>query len=88
MAALWWAFRGSDKRVLAGKRLIDLPIPDTQHENPRGVDKGRLLTRYSLLLFPKRAIQIVMSGRAPKHRVIADLRALGPHWKGAPCRAA
>jgi hypothetical protein len=30
-------------RFWAGKRLIDLPIPDTQHENPRGVDKGRLL---------------------------------------------
>jgi hypothetical protein len=28
----------------AGKRLIGLQIPDIEHENPRGVGKGRLLT--------------------------------------------
>jgi hypothetical protein len=28
---------------MAGKRLIGFPIPDTQHENPRGVGEGRLL---------------------------------------------
>jgi hypothetical protein len=30
--------------LLAGKRLIGSPILDIQHENPRGVGKGRLLT--------------------------------------------
>jgi hypothetical protein len=34
-----------ERPVVAGKRLIGLSIPDTQHENPRGVRKGRLLTR-------------------------------------------
>jgi hypothetical protein len=38
--------RGVDEWLLvAGKRLIALPIPDTQHENPSGVSKSRLLTR-------------------------------------------
>jgi hypothetical protein len=31
-------------RLVAGKRLIGLSIPDTQHENPRDVRKGRLST--------------------------------------------
>ena len=35
-------------RLLAGKRLIGFPIPDIQQENPRGVGKGRLLTRSRL----------------------------------------
>jgi hypothetical protein len=26
-------------------RLIRLPIPDIQHEDPRGIGKGRLLTQ-------------------------------------------
>jgi len=33
---------------LAGRRLIRLPIPDSQHENPRGIGKDRLLTRSCL----------------------------------------
>jgi len=34
---------------VAACRLIGLPIPDIQHENPRGVGKGPLLTRCCLL---------------------------------------
>jgi hypothetical protein len=30
-------FRAIELPVLAGKRLIRVPIPDIQHENPRGV---------------------------------------------------
>ena len=33
-----------DCQLVAGKRLIGLPIADVQLENPRAVGKGRLLT--------------------------------------------
>jgi hypothetical protein len=38
--------------LLAGMRLIGLPIPDIQHENPRGVGKGRLLIPSGRLALP------------------------------------
>ena len=44
MSALGQQFQLAVRRLLAGKRLIALPIPDIQHENPRDVCKGRLLT--------------------------------------------
>jgi hypothetical protein len=34
-----------ERLLLAGKRRNGLSIPDIQHENPRGVGKGRLLTQ-------------------------------------------
>jgi hypothetical protein len=42
---------------VAGKRLIGLPIPDIQHENPRGVGKSRLLT-------PSRRTPVTAIGRS------------------------
>jgi hypothetical protein len=41
------AFRESELPVLAACCLIGIPVPDIQHENPRGVGKGGLLTRRS-----------------------------------------
>ena len=45
MAALRKAFRHRDRPELAACCRIGLPIADIQHENPRGVGKGRLLTQ-------------------------------------------
>ena len=41
---------------------MGLPISDVQHENPRGVGKGRLLTRCGLLAFPIPVTQSLKSG--------------------------
>jgi hypothetical protein len=45
----WWE--------LAACRRIGLLIADVQHENPRGVGKGRLLTRSGLTVRPLAALQ-------------------------------
>jgi hypothetical protein len=45
MAALWESAVSSDRLFVAACRRIGPPIADIQHENPRGVGKGRLLTR-------------------------------------------
>jgi len=39
--------------MLAGRRLIGLPIPDIQFENRRGVGKGRVLTPTCRLTLPQ-----------------------------------
>jgi hypothetical protein len=44
MTASEKSFLSGELPVLAGKRLIGLPIADVQLENPRAVGKGRLLT--------------------------------------------
>ena len=45
MSALGKPFVAVIGPVLAGMRLIRLPILDSQREHPRGIGKGRLLTR-------------------------------------------
>jgi hypothetical protein len=47
---------------MAEKRLIGLPIPDIQQENPRAVGKGRLLTPSRLMIFPIGAAETAKSG--------------------------
>jgi hypothetical protein len=47
MSPLEQAEWASDGPELAACCLIVLPSPDTQHENPRDVGKGRFVTRCS-----------------------------------------
>jgi len=58
-------------------RLIGLPIPDIQRENPRCVGRGLLLTRSVSTSFPEPVIEIGQSGRstrptAPWQFIIVD----------------
>jgi hypothetical protein len=64
-----------ERPLLAEKRLIGLSIPDTQHENPRGVRKGRLLTHQRHTRRSKPVSQKAISGQAlSPHGLLANLR--------------
>ena len=86
MTALRQSFRRGDWLELAACCLIGLPIPDIQHETPRGIGKGRLLTPSGTLSLlqrrhpesPKRTLSCM------RRRATRGYRSVGVHRQTLP----
>jgi hypothetical protein len=85
-------FRVPERLLLAVNRLMGLPIPDTQCENPRSVGKGRFVTQSGNPSSYKAVIEANESGRPAVEKLepfhpglLVIVLFAGGHLKGALC---